>query len=135
MTHRLVGRLFTADGARLAEFVAAIAGAAPSVRRPNRRCDSAERLRLALDAGKCGVWELDVAGNRLAWSQRMYDFHGLDPQVFDHTLQGYLAVVHPADAVQLTETARTVLAQKQVEVNEIEFRIVRPTGEVRLDDR
>jgi len=37
---------------------------------------SEERLRLALDAGKCGVWDWEIPENRITWTDRLYEIHG-----------------------------------------------------------
>ena len=40
---------------------------------------SEARFRAALDAGECGTWEWDIQKNRVLWSDRLYQFHGLQP--------------------------------------------------------
>lgn len=38
-------------------------------------CSVEERLKLALHAGKIGVWEWDVIHNRIEWPDLVYDIH------------------------------------------------------------
>jgi two-component system cell cycle sensor histidine kinase PleC len=38
-----------------------------------------ERLDKALDRGRCGLWDWDVARGRIFWSRSMYDILGLEP--------------------------------------------------------
>ncbi len=38
-----------------------------------------ERLDKALDRGRCGLWDWDVARGRIFWSRSMYDILGLQP--------------------------------------------------------
>ncbi|MHA5871321.1 PAS domain S-box protein, partial [Pseudomonas aeruginosa] len=37
----------------------------------------AERIKLATDAGQIGIWEWDLARNRLHWDFRMFDLYGI----------------------------------------------------------
>jgi PAS domain S-box-containing protein len=90
---------------------------------------SEERLRLALDAGKAGVWDWDISGDRISWSERIYEFHGLTPGAFSGKLEDYTQFVYPE------ERQRVALAiQKAVEENapyKLDCRIVQPSGAVR----
>ena len=38
-----------------------------------------DRLDKALDRGRCGLWDWDVARGRIFWSKSMYDILGLEP--------------------------------------------------------
>jgi PAS domain S-box-containing protein len=89
---------------------------------------SEERRSLALSAGDMGSWELDIATGRLEWDEGQYRIYGTDPRTFQPDLPRVLGMVHPDDrnASPLVAALQTDGAQYQVE-----FRIVRPTGEVR----
>jgi PAS domain-containing protein len=65
--------------------------------------ESEERLRLATDVGKFGIWDWDIVKNRVTWSPRIYEFHGLKPSEFAGTVEAFRALVHPADAGMLSE--------------------------------
>ena len=39
-----------------------------------------ERLDKALDRGRCGLWDWDIARGRIFWSKSMFDILGLEPQ-------------------------------------------------------
>ena len=56
--------------------------------------DSEERLRLTLEAGKCGIWDWDIPGNRVTWSERVYELHGLTPETFGGRSEDFLDA-HP----------------------------------------
>jgi two-component system CheB/CheR fusion protein len=91
--------------------------------------ESEERLRLALDAGSMGVWDWDVPGNKLSWTQRIYEIHGVEPGDFHGRMDDFTRLVHPDDAARVAaaiDEALTVTATYN-----IEFRIVRPGGETR----
>ena len=91
--------------------------------------ESEERLRLATDVGKFGIWDWDMVQNRVSWSPRLYEFHGLGPEEFGGTLEAFHALLHPADAERVANGIRTAVETR----NEFqaEFRIIRPNGETR----
>ena len=91
--------------------------------------ESEERLRLALSAGRCGVWDWDIAGQRLTWSDRVFEFHGVDPKNFSGRMEDFTALIHPDDAERVQAAIQRALDSG--EDYEIEFRIVRPDGKVR----
>jgi PAS domain-containing protein len=37
-----------------------------------------ERLQLAIDAGQLGIWDWDIVHDRVTWSDRVYELHGLE---------------------------------------------------------
>lgn len=90
---------------------------------------SEERLRLALDVGNAGVWDWDILNNRVTWSDRIYEFHGLTPETFAGSLEAFAALIYPDDRQQVEAAVHQTLATQSP--YQIEFRIVQPNGEVR----
>ena len=68
------------------------------------------RIDTALNRGRCGLWDWDLARGRIFWSQSMFGILGLDPQDNLLTFGEVSALVHPDDvrlyeiAEQLAET-------------------------------
>jgi PAS domain S-box-containing protein len=91
--------------------------------------ESETRLRTALDAGKLGTWEWDIVLNKVFWSDRIYEFHGLSHKEFDGTMDSFSKMIHPDDALLIGQKIQAALESKAP--YEFEFRIVRPDGEVR----
>jgi PAS domain S-box-containing protein len=91
--------------------------------------DSEERLRLALDAGQCGAWDWDVRHDRVTWSARIYQLHGLHPDEFGGTVADVRRLVHPEDRPRLNAALQAALYEGAP--YQIEFRTVRPDGQVR----
>ena len=88
---------------------------------------SEEQLDIVLDAAQLGRWEWDIAQQRLEWSditRRMYGVP-LDVPVSPET---YAALIHPDDRHLIEAATHDGLARRPIEV---EFRIVRPDGQVR----
>ncbi len=73
--------------------------------------ESEERLRLALDAGHCGVWDWDIPGNRVTWSERTYEIHGVTPGTFGGTVEAFTALVHPEDEPKVSEAIRRAVEE------------------------
>ena len=91
--------------------------------------ESEERLRLAMDSAKMGIFDWDLLLDRITWSHRSKDLFGLSSGKFGGTYAEFMSMVHPEDrpmvekAVALSKTARVPYA--------CEYRIVQPDGSVR----
>ena len=90
--------------------------------------ESEQRLRLATQTGKLGVWDWDVITNRISWSDSLYTIHGVRPDQFDGTVTGFAALVHPEDQELVSKAIQ--LAMDSDVPYELEFRAVRPDGAV-----
>ncbi len=65
----------------------------------------AERLQLALGAGRMGTWSWDLASGRVSWDPAMEVLYGLEPGTFGGTIEDYLALIHPDDRQQVANGA------------------------------
>jgi PAS domain S-box-containing protein len=93
--------------------------------------ESEKRLERSQEIAHLGSWELDLAADRLTWSDEVFRIFGLRPQEFAATYEAFLAAVHPSDRDAVDEAYRESLREGR-DSYEIEHRIVRPdTGEVR----
>jgi PAS domain S-box-containing protein len=90
---------------------------------------SEEWLRLASDVGKFGIWDWDIVTNRVSWSPRLYEFHGIAPEKFGGTLEAFQDLVHPADAERLGGIIGAALENRSE--FQAEFRAIRPDGGIR----
>ncbi|WP_437826381.1 PAS domain-containing protein [Sorangium sp. So ce1153] len=87
------------------------------------------RLRLALRAGQTGVWDWDVASGVVVWSDEVCGIFGIPPGTFEGTLDAFERRIYPDDRARVR--AETGAAIKGRAGYAIEFRIVRPDGEIR----
>jgi PAS domain S-box-containing protein len=87
------------------------------------------RQNLALAAGRMGVWDWDVTNDRLLWNERQCEIYGVDPMQFSGHNDDFIKRVHPECRNQLRSMALAAYADDAL--FESEFRIVRPSGEVR----
>ena len=76
-----------------------------------------------------GVWEFDARTEQLYWSDELYQILGLAPGEVPPTFEQYLARVYPADLTAVK--AHFSRARRERSPSSLEFRIVRPSGEIR----
>jgi PAS domain S-box-containing protein len=89
--------------------------------------ESAERLRLALEAGQLGGWDLDIAADVCIYSQRTCEMFGLtDPR---NTRETFRKLLHPDDREKVSSAIRRTVEEGAS--YQVEFRLLRPDGEMR----
>lgn len=91
--------------------------------------ESEERLRLSVRTGKIGLWDWDVVRDRITWTDSLFEIHGVDHDSFDPQVEGFDKLIHPEDRPMMKE--RIEKALRDDASYEVEFRAVRPGGEVR----
>jgi PAS domain S-box-containing protein len=91
--------------------------------------ESEDRLRLALSAGRMGIWDWDLATDRVTWDSREYELFGIEPGT-PITVQLALTRVHPDDRPRLDEQIATAIGREGY-VYHHEFRLVFPDGRMR----
>jgi PAS domain S-box-containing protein len=89
---------------------------------------SEQRLRLATQTGKLGIWDWDIIANKVLWSESLYAIHGVEPGDFRATVEGFMDLVHPSDRPVVSRAIERSLEEEAP--YEVEFRAVRPSGEV-----
>lgn len=90
--------------------------------------DREERLRLAINTAKMGVWEANLQTGEQIWSPQAEAIWGFEPGRFDGTTASFLSRVHPDDresVVQANQTAR------RTGKYQVEYRIVWPDQTIR----
>ena len=93
--------------------------------------DSAERLRLALQAANMGTWEWDVAQNRVSWSPETLGIFGVSADAFDGTYEAYLDLVAPEVRDEVGQRVKAFLDNAATSsVIQYEHKIVRRDGTV-----
>ena len=93
-----------------------------------------ERLSFVLSATGLGIWERDLASDRVTWSQTMYRLYGRTSEHFTGSPDQVLSFVHPEDRARF-RTAYRAAIEGTTDAFEQEYRIVRSDGEVRWVQR
>jgi len=77
-----------------------------------------------------GSWSWDLTDRAVVWSDETYHIYGLKPGQFIPSRKAFLSLVHPDDQLMVMQWRQQCLTGEAA--NELEFRIVRPDGNVRF---
>ncbi len=89
-----------------------------------------QRLKLATQSGKLGVWDWDITNNIMVWDERMFELYGLTPETFPGCIEALQNCLHPEDRDKTIEECRVALRSEKGW--DTEFRILHPDGTVRV---
>ncbi|MBF0614348.1 MAG: PAS domain-containing protein [Magnetococcales bacterium] len=87
--------------------------------------DQAQRL------AHLGSWEWDLLAGSVQWSAELYRIFGLRPHALLPSHKRFLAAVHVDDRGLVNHTVESTLHTQALEF-ELEFRVVRPDGQIRF---
>ncbi len=90
--------------------------------------ESEERLSLATEAADAGPWVLDAKGARFWTGAKLLELLGMPPGD-GVDVEDYFALIHPDDRQDVRGVLAEALQSRDKKV--VEYRIVRPDGEVR----
>lgn len=91
--------------------------------------ESEERLRIALNAGKIGVWDWDLKQQTLTWTENVYKIHGVSPKHFSVNFESFINLIHPQDRGQVLKAVEESVQGTAPFM--VEFRIITPKGDTR----
>jgi PAS domain S-box-containing protein len=91
--------------------------------------ESEERLRLALAAGRMGVWDWDRGSNRVTWSREHFTIMGFEPFSIEPTYDTWAARLHPEDLPHAEAAMAAAIAERSD--YHCEYRILMPDGTIR----
>ena len=89
---------------------------------------SEERLRLTLDAGAMGTWDVNLETQEVSWSEAHQRLFGLAPGQFGGTVEGFWRCVHPGDLPDMKAEAQRCRENRLPFRHE--FRVPWPDGSV-----
>ena len=90
--------------------------------------ESEERLRLTLESGKMGTFEINLESGDGLWNDVEYRLLGLTPGELPSLPETFFKYVHPDDVEELQSQWQKAIHDGQFDA---EFRIVRADGEIR----
>jgi PAS domain S-box-containing protein len=89
---------------------------------------SEERLHLAMESGRVGIWEWEVGTERVEWSQGIYALLGYTPGAVTPSHQGLRRRIHPEDLARHDQALRE--SMERCEDYACQFRVVWADGSV-----
>jgi len=113
----------------VSDLLADVADNYPQVLADSQNIEAYEQLKLATSVARMGIWMLDLQTDILTWNDELLNIYGITRHEFDNTLVNWEQYVHPND-VQYA-TSRLSQASEGKAVFDVQFRIVRPDGELR----
>jgi PAS domain S-box-containing protein len=116
-------RLFQEIGRRLEDALTSLL-MLRTVRDSERKLEEAQRL------AHVGYWDRDPETAHFTWSDETYRIFGLQPQAQSLNLAQLRALVHPEDRQRIVQAVAEALRGGRR--YDVEYRVVRPTGEVRI---
>lgn len=88
-----------------------------------------ERLRIALEGARMGIWDWDLSSDTMIWSMGQERLFGLPSSSFEGGFEAFLSRVHPEDQGPTRQTIE--VAVRACQHYHMEFRIIRPDSTVR----
>ena len=92
------------------------------------RAENERRLDLATKVGNLGIWDWDIIGDEITWTDAVYAIHGVEKGSFVPTMNGYHELIHPEDRDRVGAAIKATLEKDTP--YEIEFRTLNKKGEV-----
>lgn len=89
-----------------------------------------ERLAMAQQAGRAGMFDWNIPEKRVVWSPELEDLYGIPRGTFEQTYAGWARRVVPEDVTVVESILNRSLADRRDEL-EYEFRVLLPSGERR----
>ncbi|MHB8899170.1 MAG: PAS domain-containing protein [Thermoguttaceae bacterium] len=77
-----------------------------------------------------GSWSWDIPSDMVSWSAEMYRIYGVEPETFEHTLNGVARLIHPDDLPRQVHAVEALLQGRSFEP--FEYRVIRPDGGIRV---
>ena len=103
--------------------------AALNLQLEERIAERTSQLSLATDSAQIGIWDYSVADDRISWSKWMFEIYGVEEKDFGGAYEAWRAGLHPDDLAR--GEAAIQMALRGEKMFDIEFRVVRPSGEIR----
>ncbi|MBN9333885.1 MAG: EAL domain-containing protein [Devosia sp.] len=90
--------------------------------------EQTQRLNLALETSKVGLWELDLATGEEVWDARTNEIYGMSAVSGYRTHDHWRKVVHPEDQARAEKEFRQSIRNGRYESD---YRVIRPDGSLR----
>ncbi|MEX0886091.1 MAG: response regulator [Phycisphaeraceae bacterium] len=113
---------------KIADRQAQLEGEVEQRKQSNEQIESQrERLRLAMRAGRLGLWDWDVAEDELYFSEQYYEMLGYEPGEFAPSFEAWRDLLHPEDCDRVVASAEAHL-RGETSIHSAETRMRRKDG-------
>ncbi len=90
--------------------------------------EASERLTLATKEAKIGIWQYNIAENKLIWDDNMFELYGIKRKDFSGAVDAWEKSVHPDDKKRGSEELEMAIkGEKEFDTT---FRIIKPNGNI-----
>ena len=89
-----------------------------------------ERLKLTLNAAQIGIWDWEIEGGEVTWSENVASLFGMETGEFDGRYETYLSFIHPDDLSKRQQAIDDALSGATTDYFAAN-RIIWPSGEIR----
>ena len=96
----------------------------------SRLRESEDRLHLAIEAARLGIWDWDVEQDRLVWDDSMYELYGVGKAEFSGTLDAWKRCLVPEEVTRATNDLEAALRGEREYMPD--FRVRRADGAIRV---
>ena len=86
-----------------------------------------QRLTLATDSAKIGIWEVDLNDNNIIWDDKMYELYGYEKNSPLPAYKIWKRCMHPDDLEMMQQIIAQLAAGKR-EIDSAVYRIITPNG-------
>ncbi len=122
--HKLPHDWKTAELALLREVTERSWAHIERVRSQQTAREAAERLKLAADAATIGIFDYDIAANRLTWDVRCKELFGLPPEAEVTYESAFLAGLHPEDRAAADQAVQAAVSRTATEPFAVQYRTI-----------
>jgi PAS domain S-box-containing protein len=130
LENTLTSYAFPPDRIAVVELLAAQAVSLENTRLYSDLRESEAKLEEAQRIAHVGYWQRDLATNLLTWSGESFRIVGLAPGESTVAFTRYQELIHPEDRQRVGAAAAEALSGGQR--YDLEYRVVRPNGQVRI---
>lgn len=88
--------------------------------------ENQKKLSAAQKIAKIGYWQLNIATNKLFWSDEVYAIWGVDKNTFQPNYELYVSTIHPDDLPEFEIKAAALMENNAT--FDFQHRIIRPDG-------
>ncbi|HKP39159.1 MAG TPA: PAS domain S-box protein [Pyrinomonadaceae bacterium] len=120
--------MFDSIGKQFGQFIERKRAEAALAKTADALLRNEERLRLATQTGKVGVWDWDIEANRVSWTESLYQIHGVTNKEFDGSVESFTALIHPDDRELVSKAIDQSLRADTP--YQLEFRAIHPDGQI-----